>query len=253
MEGILRKAKTPADLVRLCEEAGATTRPTSSGGTFVKGPTGTTSIPTHWATRGRGRANVIAAVRKLGLDFDSTLAPPPPSRPAAAAVPQQPADPAPTPVDPEEPDMGDTPRPGAARPNPLSVIPTRKPSATQEDLDACLELIDTLSSRIGVLAARIDKVEKSIAAGHTEPSKYDHARELRQRIITWFEQLPAGFRAASGTVVSNLDPDADKAMKSSCRVQLANLVRSGQLQVHGEGAGTQYSLQTDRAAHPAAS
>lgn len=133
-----------------------------------------------------------------------------------------------------------------ARPSPLTAIPTRKPSATQEDLEAAIDLIGTLTGRIEALVTRVDRLEKRIAAGLSEPSVHDQAREMRERVITWFKQLPVGFLAASGTIVSNLEPDADKPTKESYRRQLANLVKAGQLQSRGEGASTQYSLTVEQ-------
>lgn len=130
-------------------------------------------------------------------------------------------------------------------PTPLSAIPQRKPSATREDLEAAIDLIETLSGRISTLAARVDKVERRLTAAAVEPSKYDQSRYIRERVVAWFKKLPPGFVAASGTVISNLEPDADKALKSSYRLQMANLAKSGQLRVHGEGAATQYSLNPE--------
>lgn len=236
MEGTLRKVKTPDDLVRACEDAGASTRPVSSGGVLVKGPAGVTTIPPQWSGRGRGRANAIAAVRRLGLNLDADLAPPPTLMQVVAVEPEAIY---------EEQEVEETEMANPARPNPLTALPARKPSATQEDLEATIELIETLSGRISALAARMGKVEKQLAAGIGEPSKYDQAKYVRDRIITWFKQLPPGFLAASGTIISNLEPDADNAIKGTYKGQLAVLVKEGQLRAHGERAATQYSMPVE--------
>lgn len=243
MEGLLRKVQTPAALVRACEEAGATTRQTGSGGTLVRGPNGSATISTHW--RGRSRANAIADVRRLGLNFDAVLAPPPRSA-GVTATSQESVDDVTT--EPDEPELEEEVAMGnPARPSPLTAIPTRKPSATQEDLEAAIDLIGTLTGRIEALVTRVDKVEKRVA-GLAQGSTYDPGQEIRERVISWFKQLPPGFLAASGTIVSNLEPDADKPTKEAYRRQLANLVKAGQLQSRGESASTQYSLPIEQGA-----
>jgi hypothetical protein len=217
------KLDTPAKVVRACERAGADTRPTTNGGTLVLGPDGSVNVPSRWA-HGRARENVLAAVRRTGIDLN-------PSKPR-----REPA-------------------------QHLSAVPTvheetttvhpapEAPAVTQADLDAALELIHQLAARLddhdadqALLAARITALEDR-PEPEREPTRFDATREARERIMAWFRQAPVGMWFSPTSVLANLGI-TEKAEKLQYSAQMTRLAEMGRLERLGERTSTQYRLPT---------
>lgn len=234
-----RKIDTPADLINYCESVGAEVRSTTGGGYLIKGPAGSTTIPARW-DHGRGRCNVLAELRRTGLDL-SALAPEQRVRPTASGDQVQ-----------EFSKLHTTGgRPSlvltkADEPEPEEE--TVPESATKADLDALFDLVETLSGRITVLSRRLDKLEATErtaaeSAPPKEPTSYDICREVRKRIMELFVTLPPNMKMNAGTVAGSLDvPDEERGRY---RDQLNRLVEMGELIRHGGsrvGSNALYSL-----------
>lgn len=253
-----RKIDSPADLVKVCEDAGAQVRPTSKGGHLVHGPLGTTVIPARWA-HGRGQDNVIAKLRKTGVNLAEAQHALLNRRPANAAAGRRPpklvtagARPAlahdtPSDLDPERQLMPTAPS--------LMDMPDQRSLVPAKDVDALLDELAALAARVDTLAGRMDALSDGLAAQAARseetgrelkrpekalsvgPIVYDRTREARERIEAWFRQLPAGMRVPAGVVTGNLCAENDEATVTMYRRQLTRMVELGQLEQHGGTSG----------------
>lgn len=260
---VSRTIDTPQALIKVCQEVGAEVRPGGKG-FVVYGPNGIVSVSARWGND-RAKQNCLAELRRAGVDIANlphrrtgtegatvdipklvttggrpalaysnttpTPAPPPTTEPAVTTA----MKPVPTPAD-------------LAKRRPE---PEGPPPAKQADLDALLELVDTLSNKVAVLSRRIEKVEKATASAGIEA---DPGQETREKILAWFRQLPPGMKVTAGVIVSNLC--TDNVEREAWRRQLGRLVEMGQIQAHRSrdgrgGAIPEYSLPVESADEPA--
>jgi hypothetical protein len=254
-----RAINSPDDLVKICQRAGATVRPTKSGH-FVQGPHGCARIPEQ-IDRGRALENCIAQLRRAGVDLSDAM----PTQPAPKrATAGSPADLAkfftnggrPTLTFVKDDDEPDT----AAKEDSMTAQPDTESEGeaafvTQADLDTLLEMLDSVNRRLegasqalDGLSSRLDRVERRLrkVENGDGQSNWDRTKEVREEILAWFRQLPAGMRLPSGAVCDNVCKNEEE--REVYRRQISRLVELGQLQQHGTdrsgrgGAYYTYSL-----------
>lgn len=244
---------TPEQLALHCEDQdGVRVRTTSNGGWLVFGPTdgtdpddGRTStvIPRAWEY-GCGKDNVLAALRRIGVDL-SALEPdtprkttdPSPKNVAKLRVPG----PRPT-LTYSKPTTPQTEDPAVAQPAPdTTPDPTPVPEVTAEDFLAALDRIERLE-------AALEETRRDLTAARigTTPRE-QQAQQRRDDLTRFFQQLPTGFRVTAGTVYENLGvaDDDRRAYGETLRllVQDGVLTATGGLGERG-GRHAHYQLAT---------
>ncbi|MEV1294470.1 hypothetical protein [Pseudonocardia sp. NPDC049635] len=197
-----RRIDTAAQLADWCQDAGYRTRQTSGGGWLVYGPVDTAVIPSRWG-HGRGRKNVMSNLRAAGLDLSPLDA-------DEAQHRDDDTDRTPTPADIAKLVVNDRPRPVLAYSKTAQedTMPEEQPTpppaeVSAEDFLALLDRVEQLEQLLADTRAELQETRDQLP--HIGPTaKEVQARERRERIITWFQQLPPGFRVTAGMVNENL-------------------------------------------------
>lgn len=271
-----RTIDSAEDLVKVCEETGATVRRTKTG-YFVQGPRGTSRIPIQ-ITRGRALENTIAQLRRNGIDLTAAL--PAQQRRRAQTehhveeeIPKMTVNGGrPTlaydkPIENGSPTPAKTPTPLDVPSRPAASSPAAPAKAvTQADLDAVVELLaaqtrrleetqarledhvrrlDGAERRLRAVEGRLDKAERALrdvgSTGGPSQNQFLRAKNIRDQILAWFRTLPTGMRVPPSVVAHNLCSDEDG--HTLYKRQVIRLAEMGELQQHnegGEGAGVRY-------------
>lgn len=250
-----RKIDSADDLVAWIKDAGYRTRGTSGGGTLVYGPVGTATVPSRWDF-GRGRKNVLSALRAAGLDLS----------PLDGDEAQHAADDrVPTPADVAKLVLPNRPRPtlaytkttdAPAEPEPTPEEPTvpaveaPRPEVTLADLYELSDQLDAALRRVATVEDELARLRAEVAAGRPVTEKEQAETARRESILTVLRQLPPGFRLPAGAITANLGIEEDAELRAY-RKTITDLVAAGDLVQHGGNPGgrggghAQYSLAAE--------